>query len=186
MDVQHFLKQLQWAAEIFEFERNIKRAASQLRVRILANQHLSLDLRTCMARIYAAINYFHIDNNVSIKVWESNFADRYENIAKICLMKGDYKTMKACEDAALECRRRASEIAETDKDWAPVFLISPTLTVEDAGFKKKKLKEIARKSNEGYYINLIESLPVDKEEKKRLLEDANIFEVEPLDNNTDE
>jgi len=186
MDVQHFLKQLQWAAEIFEFERNIKRAASQLRVRILANQQISLDLRTCMARIYAAINYFHIDNNVSIKVWESNFADRYENIAKICLMKGDYKTMKACEDAALECRRRASEIAETDKDWAPVFLISPTLTVEDAGFKKKKLKEIARKSNEGYYINLIESLPVDRDEKKRLLEDANIFEVEPLNDNTDE
>lgn len=186
MDVQHFLKQLQWAAEIFEFERNIKRAASQLRVRILANQHISLDLRTCMARVYAAINYFHIDNNVSIKVWESNFADRYENIAKICLMKGDYKTMKACEDAALECRRRASEIAETDKDWAPVFLISPTLTVEDAGFKKKKLKEIARKSNEGYYINLIESLPVDRDEKKRLLEDANIFEVEPLNDNTDE
>ncbi|MBP8981512.1 MAG: hypothetical protein KBG19_00575 [Bacteroidales bacterium] len=187
MEVQLFLKQLQWAAEIYEFERNVKRAANQLRVRILAEQKLSLDVRTCMARIYAAINYFHIDNNVSIKVWESNFADRYENIAKMCLAKGDYKTMKACEDAALECRRRASEIAETDKDWAPIFLISPNITVEDVGFKKKKLKDIARKSNEGYYINLIDSLPIDNDEKKRLLEDANIYDVDPIiEDSTDE
>ena len=67
-EVQLFLKQIQWAAEIYEYERNISRAAKQLRVRILAQQHLSLDDRTCRSRIYAAINYFHIDNNVSIKV----------------------------------------------------------------------------------------------------------------------
>ena len=35
-DVQLFLKQLQWAAEIYEYERNITRAAKQLRQRINA------------------------------------------------------------------------------------------------------------------------------------------------------
>ena len=46
-------------------------------------------------------------------------------------------------------------------------------------YKKKSLKEIARKSNEGYYINLIESLPIEKEDKTRLLNDAGIIDVEP-------
>lgn len=68
-DIQKFLKQLQWAAEIFEYERNITRAAKMLRQRINATQQINIDERTCKARIYAAINYFNIDNNVSIKVW---------------------------------------------------------------------------------------------------------------------
>jgi hypothetical protein len=79
-DVQLFLKQLQWAAEIYEYERNITRAAKQLRQRINAQQQINVDERTCKARIYAAINYFNIDNNVSIKVWESNYADKYEDL----------------------------------------------------------------------------------------------------------
>lgn len=61
-EVQVFLKQLQWAAEIYEYERNITRAAKQLRQRINAQQHINVDERTCKARIYAAINYFNISN----------------------------------------------------------------------------------------------------------------------------
>ena len=37
-DVQLFLKQLQWAAEIYEHERNITRAAKQLKTRISLQQ----------------------------------------------------------------------------------------------------------------------------------------------------
>ncbi|MDD2981477.1 MAG: hypothetical protein PHN80_16120 [Hespellia sp.] len=182
-EVKLFLKQLQWAAEIYEFERSITRAAKQLHIRILAQQNLNVDTRTCMARIYAAINYFCIDNNVSIKIWESNFADKYEDLAKMCALRGDYKTQKECYKESLECRRRASEIAETDKNWAPVFILSTDITPEELGFTKKSLKEIARKSNEGYYLNLIDSLPIEKEEKERLLRDANIEDVEALEIN---
>ncbi len=49
------------------------------------------------------------------------------------------------------------------------------------GFAKQSLKEIARKNNEGYYINLIESLPIDRQEKKRLLADADIQDIEPIE-----
>ena len=165
-DVQIFLKQLQWAAEIYEYERNITRAAKQLRE------------RTCKARIYAAINYFSIDNNVSIKVWESNYADKYEDLAKLCAAAEDYKTMGKCYAAALECRRRASEIAEADRDLGIVFLISPELSPEDLGYSKASLKEIAAKHNKGFYLNLIDNLPIEKVEKKRLLRDADIQEAE--------
>ena len=177
-DVQIFLKQLQWAAEIYEYERNITRAAKQLRQRINAQQQINIDERTCKARIYAAINYFSIDNNVSIKVWESNYADKYEDLAKLCAAAEDYKTMGKCYSAALECRRRASEIAEADRDLGIVFLISPELSSEDLGYSKASLKEIAAKHNKGFDLNLIDSLPIEKVEKKRLLRDADIQEAE--------
>lgn len=177
-DVQLFLKQIQWAAEVYEYERNITRAAKQLRQRINAQQHINIDERTCKARIYSAINYFNIDNNVSIKVWESNYADKYEDLAKICAVRGDYKTQGACYNAALECRRRASEIAEADRNLGVVFLISPKVTPEELGYTTKSLKDIAVKHNEGFYLNLIDKLPIEKQEKKRLLRDADIQEAE--------
>lgn len=177
-DVQVFLKQLQWAAEIFEFERNITRAAGKLRQRISASQQLAVDIRTCKARIYAAINYFNIDNNTSIKVWENNYADKFEDLAKQCAASGDYKTQMKCYDAARESRRRAAQIAEADRDLGIVFLIDPRVTPEDLGYEKKSVKEIATKHNEGFYLKLINDLPIDSMEKKRLLRDADIQEAE--------
>ncbi len=63
---------------------------------------------------------------------------------------------------------------------------SPEITPEELGFSKRSLKEIARKSNEGFYINLIESLPIENDEKKRLLSDANIQEAEFTEELNDE
>lgn len=187
-EVQMFLSQMQWAAEIYEFERNISRAAKQLRLRINAQQHVAIEIRTCKARIYEAINYFSIDCNVPIKIWESNYADKYEDLAKMAAVCQDYKTQKACYDAALECRRRSSEIAEADRDLGVVFLISPELTPEDLGYSKKSMKDIAAKANEGFYIKLIDNLPIDSDDKKRLLRDADIEEaeiVEEMNNEND-
>lgn len=178
VDIQLFLKQLQWAAEIYEYERNITRAARKLRLRINAEQGERIEERTCMSRIYQAINYFNVDCNVPIKVWENNFANKYEDLAKICAVQRDYKSQKACYDAALECRRRASEVAEADRGLGVTFILSPEITAEEMGFAKRSLKEIAAKHNRGFYLNLIESLPLEKAEKKRLLRDADIEEAE--------
>lgn len=178
VDIQLFLKQLQWAAEIYEYERNITRAARKLRIRINAEQGERIEERTCMSRIYQAINYFNVDCNVPIKVWENNFANKYEDLAKICAVQRDYKSQKSCYDAALECRRRASEVAEADRGLGVTFILSPEITAEEMGFAKRSLKEIAAKHNRGFYINLIESLPLEKAEKKRLLRDADIEDAE--------
>lgn len=185
-DVQIFLKQLQWASEIYEFERNITRGAKKLRLRIAAEQHLTLDVRTCMSRINQAIGYFNVDCNVGIKVWENDFANKYEDLAKLCSAKRDYKMQKACMDQALECRRRASEMAEADRDLGVVFIISPEVTPEELGFQKKNLKEIAAKHNKGFYVSLIDGLPIESVEKKRLLRDADIEEAEMLEEVSDE
>ena len=177
-EIQKFLKQIQWASEIYEYEHNITRCARKLKERIYANQGIHVDPRTCKARIYAAIDYFNIDCNVSIKIWESNYADRYENLATLAASKSDYKTAKICIDAARECRQRSSAIAETENNFGAVFLISNTLTLEDAGFQKKQLKDIARKHNEGFYLKMIDSLEnIDREDKDRLKRDAGIIET---------
>ena len=180
-DIRLFLKQLQYAAEIYETERNIKRAARMLRIRINTLQGVQISERACMARIYEAINYFCVDNNVSIKVWESDFANKYEDLAKLCLANNDYKGAKSCFDAAIECRRRASEIAEADRDLGITFLISPEITPELLGLESQNLKKIAAKDNDGFYIKLIDGLPIEGNEKKRLLRDADIEEAQIIE-----
>lgn len=179
-DVQKFLKQIQWAAEIYEYEPNITRASKKLRLRINAEQKLALDERTCKERIYQAINYFNVDNNISEKVWENHYADKLESMAQLCAAKGDMKTMAACIERASEHRIRAAQIAEAATNLGITFIIDPNLRPEDMGLESKSLKEIARKHNEGFYIQLIDGLPIDKREKKRLLRDADIQDVEEI------
>jgi hypothetical protein len=177
-DVQAFIRQIQWAAEVYETERNVKRAAKVLRSRIAALQGLVVDIRTCESRIYAAISYFSIENNVPVKIWETDFANKYEDLVKLAVASDDLRTAKAAMDAAHECRRRASEAISEDEQRAPIFLITTTLSEEDLGFRKKNLKEIAKKSNDGYYVRLIDSLPIEKADKQRLLRDADIEDTE--------
>lgn len=184
-EIQVFLKQLQWAAETYEYERNISRAARKLRSRIAVNQQIDVDIRTCKARIYAAITYFNMDNNVATKVWETDYADKYEDLALLAINADEYKTAKACYDAAHECRVRASEAAQKETAWAPIFLISNDVTLEQLGMQKRSLKAIAKKNNEGFYINLIDSLPIEREEKDRLLRDANIEDAEIIEETPD-
>lgn len=183
-ELQQFVMQLQWAMEIYESDRNITRAASMLRLRIQAKQGINVPVRTCKSRIYSALNYFNVDNNVSVKVWENDFADKYHDLAQLAIANDDLKTAKACYDAARTSRIAASEATARESDWAPVFVISPEITPEQMGFTKKSLKEIAKKNNEGFYINLIDSLPIEKVERKRLLQDADIedAEFEEMDN----
>jgi len=177
-DIQAFLSQLGWAAEIYEYERNISRAARTLRKRIAATQQISLDVRTCQARIYSAINYFNIDNNVSLQIWESDYANKFEDIAKYSISINDPKTALKAMERARECRNRAAAVAESARDLGIIFLIDPKIRPEDMGYESKSLKEIATKSNEGFYIKLINELKIDSAEKKRLLRDADIQEAE--------
>ena len=167
-ELQKFLEQLQWAMEIYEHERNITRAARKLQQRINVNQGIKIEQRTCMARLYEAINYFQVDNN----------ANQFENLAKLCALAGDYKTQGKCYERALECRRRASEISEANRDLGVTFIITPSITAEELGFSKKSLKDIAAKHNQDFYVTLIDSLPIEQKEKKRLLRDADIQDAE--------
>lgn len=171
---QLFLQQLQWSMEIYETDHNVSSCARKLRERIAAEQHVQIELRTCMARVYQAINYFSVDNNVAIKAWENVYADRYEDLAAKAVQAEDYRTAARCHESALECRRRASNITETSSALGIVQLFTPEVTPELLGFESKSLKQIAAKYNQGFYSTLIDQLPIDTEEKQRLKKDARL------------
>ena len=177
-DVQIFLKQISLAGEIYDKEKNVSRAARKLKVRIATELHMVIDIQTCIARIYSALEFFHMDCTVATEIWENHYSDRYEDLAKFALANNDVKTAKKCTDASLECKRRASAAVQINRQWAPVFLISPDITPEKLGYKKRSLYEISRKSNAGEYLKIIDSLPIEADEKKRLLKDADIEEID--------
>jgi len=185
VELRLFLQQLQWAMEIFETERSISRCAAKLRQRIAAEQHVSIEQRTAVARVYEALNFFHVDQSVGIKVWESVYADQFEKIALLAAVKGDLKTQSKATERALECRRRAAEIADSDRSLGITQLISPDITPGLLGFETQDLKTIARKNREGAYV-IIQSLPIESSEKKRLLTDAKIEELESMEEVIDE
>lgn len=177
-ELQLFIQQMQYAAEVYDKERNITRAARLLRQRIAASQHIDVDERTCKARIYSAIEYFAVDVTVKQQIWETDYANKFEDLAKLAVVRKDLKTAKACFQSAKDCRVAAAAAATTDLSNAPVFILSPNISLEELGFEKKSLKEIAAKHERGVYLDLIMQLPTGKDEKKRLLNDAGITDVE--------
>ncbi len=180
-NLRMFIQQLQWAIETYETERSITRCATKLRQRIAAEQHIKMEQRTAVARVYQALNFFHIDQNVPIKVWEAIYADQFEKIAQFAALKGDLKTQAKATERALECRRRAAEIADTDRSLGVTMLFHGDITPELMGLEKKSLKEIARKDNDGEYLKIINQLPLESLEKKRILRDADIQEAEIIE-----
>lgn len=180
-DTQRWIKEIQISYEVYNGvndtrgERNISKAAVEVRKRIIAELKVNkISVRTCQERIYDAIRYFHVDNSIPDRVWNTDFANKYEELSTKAEKGEDYRTAKACLDAARECRERAREAAGLDAEFAPVFLISNDISIIDAGFKSKNLKEIARKHLDGFYLKLIDDLPTDKENKERLKIDANL------------
>lgn len=185
MELQLFLQQLQWAIEIFEHERSIHRCARELVKRVAALQHVMMEERTAKARIYEALNFFHVDQNVPVKMWESIYADQFEKIAQYAALKGDLKSQVKATEHALECRRRAAEIADNDRSLGIWQLFGTEVTPEMLGYENQDLKMIARKNREGAYT-IIKSLPIETADRKRLLRDADIEEAQVMEEMPDE
>lgn len=177
-ELQLFIQQLQWAMETYETERAIGRCATKLRQRVAAVQHVRMEQRTAIARIYEALNFFHVDENVPIKIWESLYADQFEKIAQLAAVQGDLKTMSKNVERALECRRRAAEIADADRSLGIRMMFSTELTPELMGLETQSLKAIAQKDNNGQYLQFIDQLPLEPSDRKRILRDADIEEAE--------
>jgi len=169
--LQQFIRELDAVMEIRDILKfnNISAIARELRKRYPALSH-----RTAMTRVYDALTFFHVDDNVSNDVWDKIYADKMEDLAKLCIINNKEEIAYKCLIRAHEYRtKRESRIRPEDLQ-APIFIISPNIKPEDLGYEKASLLEIARKANEGKYINMIDSLPLTDEEKKKLYLDAGI------------
>lgn len=184
-DLQILVKQLSWAVEIWETERNITRAAKQLKIRIRMHQGITLGLMACKQRINDSMLYFNIDNTVSNKYWYLDAANKFEDLIKLAVLNDKLSEAGRFLEKATEYRVKANtEISLADLPGIN-FFISDKMTLDEMGFEKKSLKEIARKHNEGFYIKLITGLPIEKSDKQKLLYDAGIEDaqiIEEVDN----
>jgi hypothetical protein len=180
-ELQDFILQLDASARVLRYEGNITRAAQKLR-----NEFPALNIHTAKTRIYDALNFFHLDAAVSQSVWDNYYADRYEDLFKLCLAADKVEAARRNLDRAYELRSRASAAINPDNIKAPVFIITADLKPEDLGFENRKMYDIARKDEQGQYLKLIDSLNTTDENKKRLRNDAGIQETEFEDITNDE
>jgi hypothetical protein len=79
-ELQEFILQLDASARVLRFESNITRAAEKLR-----REFPNLNFHTAKSRIYDALSFFYLDMAVSQSVWDNYYADKYEDLAKICM-----------------------------------------------------------------------------------------------------
>jgi hypothetical protein len=172
-DVQAFILQLDASARILRHESNITRATQKLR-----NEFPKLNFHTAKSRIYDALNFFYLDMAVSMSVWDNYYADRYEDLFKLCLAADKVEAGRRNLDRAYELRARASAAINPDNIKPPVFIITADLKPEDLGFENRKMYDIARKDEQGQYLKLIDGLNTTDENKKRLRDDAGIQDTE--------
>lgn len=169
--VQQFIREVDAVMEIRDILKfnNITAIARELRKRYPALGH-----RAAMTRVYDALTFFHVDSNVSNDVWDKVYADKMEDLAKLCIANNKEEIAYKCFLRAHEFRTKQGSRINPDDLKAPVFLISPNIKPEDLGYGKASLMDIARKANEGKYIRMIDSLPLTDDEKKKLFLDAGI------------
>lgn len=185
-DLQMIISQLTWAVEIWETERNITRAAKLLKMRVKAKQGITLGLMACKQRINDSKLYFNVDCSVSNKYWLLDAADKFEDLTKLAIAQDKLREAGIFHEKATDYRIKANAELSLADMQPPIFLISDKMTLEELGFEKKNLKEIARKHTDGFYLELITKLPVDKSDKRKLLYDAGIEDakiIEEIDNN---
>lgn len=147
-------------------------------VKSLQKQFPELTFSTARERYYDAVNFFHVDDNISADAWDNYYADKMEDLARLCIAEGKYDTAKRCYDQAHVLKTQSADRLKP-ADWKPpVFIVTNRIDPETLGFKKKGLYDIARKSEAGFYNNLINSLQTTDSEKERLRREANIEDVE--------
>jgi len=177
-EMQYYIYQLQWAAEIWNTERNTSRAAQKLRVRIIAQQNKKLSIHSCLNRLFDAINYFNVDDNISQEIWDRDYANKFEDLAKLAIAQDKLVVARQAYKDASACRTRANSALNPEDLQPPTFLITPRISPEDLGFNSEKLLVITQKAHDGVYARMISDLPLEKQEKLRLLSDADIKDVE--------
>lgn len=176
-DIQKIIWQLVWSMEIYHNDSNIVRCAKKLQTKTKAIQGVDIDISTAKSRIYAALSYFDVDCNVSEAIWLRDAANKFEDLKKYALAAGKIEAAGRFQEKAVDYRIRAAA-ADRQVSLGVVYVMSSELAPEDLGFTSKNKKEIARRAKDGYYLKLIDDLPISDKEKSRLKADAEIIDVE--------
>lgn len=179
VEMQGFIMQIQWAAEITSTIKSISRAAKKLQTRVLIEQGYRISIPAAKNRIYSSMEYLHVENNVAQAVWDMDTADKLEDLALALRRQRKFNEAAKWIDKANDLRRKANSTKDSG-GGNTYFLVSNKITHEELGFKERNLKKIAKQHSDGYYLNLINNdlkKHISKEERADLLKDMNITDT---------
>ncbi len=131
-DLQQYIREISSALEISRYEFSVTRAAEKLMLR-----YPDLSLSTAKSRYYDAINFFHVDNNVSNEAWDDRYADWFDDFASICVRAKKFETGYKAKTKAHNIRTSKEARLKPEDFQAPVFIVSPKMKPDDFGFEKK-------------------------------------------------
>lgn len=176
LPLQQYILHLDRAAELHNLLGNVTKVAREL-VTEFAEHDLAY--QTARQRVYDAINYFHLNNNVKNEAWNNYYADKMEDLARIAVADGNYNTAYKCLDKAHFYRTRKDEALIDPELLDPaVFIVTPDITATKLGFEKHDLRKISKKARDGAYREFIDNLPINIEEKEDLKRDAGVIDIE--------
>lgn len=173
VDMQDYILQLDSMSRLFHYHKhNYSRAVECLRKEW---PQLTIAQARCIYR--DALEYFYQDDGISARAWDLKYADAYDDLARLAIKSDKLATAKAALDKAHELRTKQRE-QESHQWQPPIYLVNINVRPEDLGYQSQKLMDIARRAEDAQYKELILGLETTEAEKKRLLADANIPDVD--------
>ena len=118
---------------------------------------------------YETLNFFNLDNQVKVEAWGNIYADKLDNMARICYEMNDAETYRRLIMDAAQLRGvgkdKPNQIPEELLDRRPIF---QTMRIEDLGLPKANRNELAA---------LIDNLDITEHQKSKVKREAMIEDV---------
>lgn len=169
-DMRDYILQLNSASSIIHHQ-----GASLTRVtRALRQEWPGMTYSEARTVYYDALQFFYIDDNISAEAWDNYYADRMEDIFRLAVKMNRLDIALKASAKAHEYRTRNRDVIKPG-DWeAPVFIVSDTIDIEQLGYKKRSVYEVARRNEQRQLGGIINELPVTDREKTRLRHEAGL------------
>ena len=118
---------------------------------------------------YETLNFFNLDNQVKVEAWANIYADRLDNMARICYELNDFETARRLTMDSSKLRGvgkdKPHEVPDELLDRRPVFF---TMKLKELGIPDANRHELAA---------LIDNLPISEKQKGKYKREAMIEDV---------
>lgn len=118
---------------------------------------------------FESINFFNLDNPVKVEAWANIYADRLDNMARICFEMNDFETARRLTMDAAQLRgvgkEKPNQVPDELLDRRPIFY---TIRLRDIGVDEINRNDLAA---------FIDNLDISENEKSRAKREAMIEDV---------
>ncbi len=118
---------------------------------------------------YESLNFFNLDNPVKVEAWANIYADRLDNMSRICYELNDFETARRLTMDSAKLRGvgkdKPNEVPDELLDRRPVFF---TMKLREIGIPEINRNELA---------SLIDNLPISERQKSKFKREAMIEDV---------